>query len=189
MIRRMLPGNIKHRLLQMWRPIAMPTAALRLMPNFILIGGQRCGSTSLMKALAAHPWIVPALGKEVRFFDTHFSRGVAWYRVHFPCRAYRQICELVRGHTFLTGEATVSYIYHPDVPSRVQSTVPGVKLIAILRDPVDRAYSHYRHSVRHGFEDLSLRDALQAEAERLGQLNPSSNTITAALETYELYAY
>ena len=141
------------------------TGHLRLLPNFVIIGAQRCGTTSLYNYLVKHPCVAPAFQKEVHFFDNQFSKGVDWYRAHFPL--YKDRAEKTCKKSFVTGETSPYYIFHPHVPKRILETLPRVKLIALLRNPVDRAYSHYHQSVRRGIETLSFNDAIEREGERL----------------------
>jgi len=128
------------------------------MPDFIIIGGQRCGTTSLYSYLIEHPLIAPAAEKELHFFDLNFDKGVEWYESQFTPASQPQV---------LTGEASPYYIFHPLVPQRLHQLYPQVKPIALLRDPVDRAISHYYHEVRLGFESLTLEEAIASEAARL----------------------
>lgn len=125
-------------------------------PEFLVIGGMRCGTTSLFRFLVAHPDITPALGKELQYFTLHYRRGDRWYRGNFPDRGNR-----------LSFEASPYYLFDPAVPQRVAQTLPEVKLVALLRNPVDRAYSHYLHNRRRGVEPLPFGAAIQAEAARL----------------------
>jgi hypothetical protein len=127
-------------------------------PRFIIIGAQRCGTTSLYSYLIGHPYVASALQKEIHFFDLNFKKGVSWYRTQFP-----QLGE----QGFITGEGSPYYIFHPHVPKRIFDTVPRAKLILLLRNPVDRAYSHYHHEVKLGVEPLSFEDAIDREEERL----------------------
>lgn len=143
------------------------TSPIRLMPDFIIIGAQRCGTTSLYNYLTTHPCIVPAVMKEIHFFDLNFRKGVTWYRAHFPSLLYRYFVKQRQGQDIITGEASPYYFLHPLVPKRVSEILPRVKLIALLRNPVDRAYSHYYQMVGYGDEPLSFEDAIQREAERL----------------------
>jgi Sulfotransferase domain len=136
------------------------TGPLRGFPSVLIIGTQKGGSTSLFKYLEEHPDVLPPLGKEVHYFDFHYASGVNWYRGRFPY-AHR----LRRGA--LTLDATPYYMMHPLAPRRAADLLPGVKLIALLRNPVDRALSHYQHEVRGGRETLSFVDALDRESERL----------------------
>ena len=134
------------------------TAALRPLPDFLIIGAQKAGTTALYAYLRQHPQITGPSWKEVSFFDRHYAHGEAWYRGNFPntLRA--------RG---LVGEASPSYLFHPLAPGRVAAMVPDAKLVALVRNPVDRAFSHYQHEVALDREPLSFEDALEAEDERL----------------------
>jgi hypothetical protein len=148
----------------------LPTSPIRLNPNFIIIGGQKCGTTSLYNYLTQHPCIYPAIYKEAHFFDNYYSSfklGIHWYKAQFPSIVYQYYCKKVKKLEIITGEATPYYIFHPLAPKRVQKLIPNVKLIAILRNPVDRAYSHYYHSVKRGYETLSFEDAIEKEKKRL----------------------
>jgi hypothetical protein len=137
-------------------------------PDFIIIGGQRCGTTSLHRALERHPCIMPAGAKEIHFFDIHYGKGASWYRGFFPCAFYMTIMSRLKGCAVATGEASPYYFFHPLVPKRIHETVPDLKLILMLRNPVDRAYSQYHHEVRLGFEgQTSFAEALVREDERL----------------------
>jgi len=133
------------------------TAAARPLPDFLVLGAQKAGTTALYAYLRRHPGITGPSWKEVSFFDRHWTRGERWYRGNFPLRA--------RGA--LVGEASPSYLFHPLAPQRVRQVVPDARLVALLRNPVDRAYSHYHHEVALGREPLSFEDALEAEEERV----------------------
>ena len=139
------------------------TASVRIAPSFLILGAQRSGTTSLYRYLAQHPRIFPALRKEVHYFDFQYDKGRRWYLAHFPTATSR-----FRGNGRpVTGEATPYYLVHPLAPQRVWEFNPAMKLIVILRDPVERAFSHYNHEVRRGVETLDFRDAVDAEPERL----------------------
>lgn len=140
------------------------SARLRPLPDFLIIGAQRCGTTSLYHYLGAHPRVLPALDKEVHFLSMHWTRGEGWYRAHFPLRARKAGR---RPTAPLTFEATPYYLFHPLAPPRAAELVPDAKLLVLLRDPVTRAWSHYRHMVRLGLEPLSFREAIEAEPVRL----------------------
>ena len=143
------------------------TRGSRVLPDFLILGGQRCGSTSLYDMLCGHPDVMPASHKEPHFFDNNHLRGEQFYRRLFPLRMHVRARERRLGRRVVTGEATTYYLAHPAVPARVRAMLPNVRLIAIVRDPVDRAYSHYQLSVREGREPLSFEEALAAEPERL----------------------
>jgi len=138
----------------------------RGLPDFLVIGAQRSGTTTLFYDLCRHPQVAGSPVKEVHFFDHHFARGVDWYRSFFPPTAAQERTRR-RGGDLLGGEATPNYLFHPAAPGRAAETVPHARLIAILRDPVGRAYSHYRKSVERRVERLSFEEALAAEEGRL----------------------
>ncbi len=132
----------------------------------MIIGTQRGGTTSLFHYLEAHPCIRSAVNKDLHFFDRKYNKGLAWYRGHFPTGIEKYYAQKIRGHAFLTGEASPSYLFHPHAPGRVAKAVPHVKLIVLLRNPVSRAYSQYHHAVELGHETLSFEEAIQGEEER-----------------------
>jgi hypothetical protein len=119
--------------------------------------------------LVQHPNVLGAQEKEVHFFDTpDFAKGINWYRAHFELRVQQRYSERVAGRKALTGEASPYYMFYPHAAERIANALPNVKLIVMLRNPVDRALSHYYHQVRKGREPLTFEAALDAEAERLG---------------------
>jgi Sulfotransferase domain len=147
---------------------ARPTAGLRLLPSYLIIGAQRAGTTSLHRYLVQHPAVRTMLRtKGVHFFDTSYGRGMAWYASRFPTRAYGWYVRRRHRTELVTGEASPYYLFHPHVPSRVAEHLPGVKLIVLLRDPVARAHSHFQHETARGFETLSFEEAVDAEPQRL----------------------
>ena len=132
------------------------TSFARPLPDFLILGAQKAGTTALYAYLRWHPGITGPSWKEVSYFDRHYRRGSSWYRGHFPLRPGER----------LVGEASPGYLFHPLAPKRVKATVPDAKLIALLRNPVDRAFSHYHHEVALGREPLSFEQAIEAEPER-----------------------
>jgi O-antigen/teichoic acid export membrane protein len=147
------------------RAYGKATAAFRPLPEFLLIGTKRGGTTSLAAYLHDHPDVAPlfpriAVPKGVRYFDDHYVEGPRWYRSHFPSSFAR------RGGR-IAGEATAHYLFDPRAAERAHRLVPNARIIALLRDPVERAYSHHRERTRQGFETLSFEEALAAEPGRL----------------------
>lgn len=136
--------------------------AARMRPSFLIVGAQRSGTTSLYSALVSHPRILPALRKEVHYFDFQYHKGSAWYLAHFPPST-----RWSRDEDVVTGEASPYYLVHPLAPERAQAFDPTMRIIAILRDPVLRAFSHYRRNRFRGQEPLGFEEALAAEPQRL----------------------
>lgn len=127
------------------------------LPDFLGLGVQKGGTTTLQQLLQQHPQVHLPPSKELQFFSLHASRGTGWYQQQFADAGDRACC----------GEITPYYIFHPEVPRRVQALLPKVKLILLLRDPVERALSQFFHSRRLGLEPLALEQALAAEEQRL----------------------
>ncbi len=147
------------------------TAKLYVLPDMIIIGAMKCGTTSLFRYLAEHPDFFPPMTKEIHFFDSKYDQGLDWYRRRFPTKIKRLTCRL-RGRRIITGEASPYYMFHPHAMRRIASILPTVKLIVLLRNPVDRAYSHYHYEVKHGREQLTFEEAIDAEPGRLaGELD------------------
>ena len=137
-------------------------SAARPLPDFLVIGAQKSGSTTLYDYLVQHPDVRAALTKEVHYFDNNFRRGTGWYRSNFPLAPRRQ-------RSWLTGEASPYYLLHPLVPGRAASTVPAAKLLVTLRHPVDRTYSHYQHERAKGYETLPFAEAIAQEELRTAE--------------------
>jgi hypothetical protein len=152
------------------RPWSLLTARERLLPSFLVVGAQKAGTTSLNAYLGGHPQVVLPRRKELHFFDQRYHLGALYYRSHFPMRA-----QMERRGARVTGEATPYYLFHPDVPARVAETCPGVKLIVLLRRPVDRAFSHYQHQVRRGRERRTFEEAVAEELRRCASGAPEEN--------------
>jgi hypothetical protein len=134
------------------------TAFRRPLPDFLIIGAQKAGTTSLHEYLCEHPMVSSSTTKEVHYFDLAYHRGQPWYRAHFHASG-------PAGE--ITGESSPYYLFHPLVPERVAGDLPESRLIIILRNPVDRTYSHYNHERALGYETLEFEDAIEREGERL----------------------
>ena len=157
-----------------------PTARWRAAPDFLLIGAQRSGTTSLYRYLAAHPAIAPPLRKEIHYFTLHHERGEAWYRAHFPMARHRR-------RTF---EATPYYLFHPAASTRAAASVPDAQIVVALRDPVTRAFSQWQHNASRGLEHLGFEAALDAEDDRLaGEAQRLLTDATYRSDTHRLWSY
>jgi hypothetical protein len=115
------------------------------MPDFLIIGTMKGGTTSLYHYLLTHPQIAAATRKEVHFFDKNFHRGIAWYRTQFPSLIQCDMAETRQGQRVITGEATPNYLFHPHAPARAALVVPKAKLI-VLHDGQQRAAFCPAHS-------------------------------------------
>jgi Sulfotransferase domain len=144
----------------------LATASDRLLPNTIILGAQKAGTTTLFALLSRHPCVVTSFTKEVHFFDVHQDRGIKWYRAHFPTT--RQAEELaLEGLPQAVLEASPYYLFHPSVPDRLAETIPDARFVVLLRDPVVRAWSHYWHERTRGYEWRSPEAAFKREGQRL----------------------
>ena len=147
------------------------TANSRILPSFIIIGEAKCGTTSLYNYMIQHPNIKSALTKEINYFNWNYKRGVNWYKGHFPTTLEKKI-QGRNNELFLTGEATPLYLFHSLVPKRIFDVLPKIKIIICLRNPVNRAYSHYNDlGVRLGNEKRSFDEAVQSEMESIKEMN------------------
>jgi len=165
------------------------TARQRMLPDFVILGGQRCGTSSLYKYLGRHPGIAPSLRKEIEYFSIDYGKGENWYRAHFPLRL-RRLAYRVMGRPLLTFEATPDYLFDPRAPERLKELIPDARLIVLLREPVDRAFSHFHHMARLGLEDLSFPDAIAAEESRLaGQLEEMERDPLSRVLPFRRYSY
>jgi hypothetical protein len=138
--------------------VAAPGMRLVQAPDFAIIGTQRGGTTSLHAYLRAHPLVRTPSTKELHYITDRFVRGRDWYAGQFPAQL---------GPGELTGESTPYALFHPLAPQRLRAVAPNVKLIVLLRNPVERAYSHYLLERSRGDESLSFAEALAADAARL----------------------
>ncbi len=158
----------------------------RSLPDFMIIGAQKAGTTSLFDYLSQHPQLAPAFKKEVHFFDgginpdiETYPEGAGWYQSHFPLK-------ISLGSGAKVYEASPLYIFNPLVPQRIYRDLPNVKIIAMLRNPTERAISHYFHVKQRGKEPLSIMEALFAEDERLQKIIESRDYKNI---DYRLYSY
>ncbi|KUL36621.1 sulfotransferase domain-containing protein [Actinoplanes awajinensis] len=150
---RKLPAPMKRVVHLGSRSYGRLTSERRMLPSFLICGGQRCGTTSLYRALAAHPVVLKAvLHKGVHYFDTSYERGIDWYRAHFPSRRSAEKIAEKYGVPAQTFESAPYYMYHPQAVARIAGDLPFAKLVVLVRDPVERAYSQHHHEVARGFE-------------------------------------
>ncbi len=142
------------------------TSYKRVLPDFLIIGAAKAGTTSLYNYLLQHPQVAPCFRKEVHYFDRKYNKGLKWYKSHFPLSS-----EMNVQLKMVTGESSPYYLYHPLAAERVSKTLPSVRLFCMLRNPIDRAISNYNHRVRAGFESLPIEEAFAIEKERISGEN------------------
>jgi Sulfotransferase domain len=162
-----LPDGLKRAKAYVRPTFRKATSRSRSLPDFMIIGAQKAGTTSLYRYLRAHPDVVvePGVG-EIHFFDNHWDEGEAFYRSHFP-RTARMAARTKTSRVAVTGEKTPYYLFHPLSPARAAATVPDAKLVALLRNPPDRAASQHKMNFNMGLETLSFADAIDAEPRRV----------------------
>lgn len=164
------------------RNIYALTGPIRSLPDFIIIGTARSGTTSLYYDICQHPCVLPAAYDELGYFDSNFHLGLNWYRSLFPTLFSKWLVKQKKQFA-ITGEDTPFYIWDPIVAKRILKNLPKIKLIVLLRNPVDRAYSNYHLGVRAGTENLSFEDAIKVEIKRLEEINEESKS---SIEKYAI---
>jgi Sulfotransferase domain len=139
-----------------------------MLPSFLIVGAQRSGTTSMYRALSQHDAVLKAvLHKGIHYFDIDYHRGMGWYQGHFPLRARARRVQRSVGTAPVTFESSPYYMFHPLAAQRIAKDLPGVKLLVLLRDPVERAYSAHAHELARGYETERFERALELEASRL----------------------
>lgn len=151
----------------------LPLAAWRSVPDVLIVGAQRSGTTSLYRHLSGHPSLLwSPMVKSPHWLDVRYDRPERWYRAHYPLDwSLRR-----HGERRLTAEASPYFLFHPTVPERIGDHLPDARMLAILRDPTDRAWSHYQHERARGYEDLDFAAALDAEERRIAPERPHLST-------------
>lgn len=157
--------TVKVALKSLRRAAAQATRRWRTLPDYLIVGTQKGGTSSLYNYLCMHPDVAAATQKEIHYFSHHMAEGVEWYRGHFATEAFLATATRLRGRRPLTGETSPDYLFHPYVAERAMRLLPEARLLAILRNPVDRAFSHYRHRVRKGLETRTFEAAIAGDLE------------------------
>ena len=138
------------------------TGPFRVLPDFIIIGSMKCGTTSLYYDICEHPCVSAAAYDEIGFFDSNFHLGLNWYRSMFPTK--RQIEGVRRKEgVAITGEDTPFYFWNPVAAKRIQKLLPNIKLITILRNPIYRAYSEYQDQASNESDFPSFETVIENE--------------------------
>lgn len=173
-----------------------PARRARMLPSFLMIGAERSGTTSMFHVLRQHPALFSSTlpRKEVHYFDHKYNLGLGWYQCHFPLIPRARFTARGAGDP-VAFEATPNYMFHPLAAERIQHDLPGARLLVMVRDPVERAYSAHAHQVGFGFETESFERAmeledtrLQGEAERLAA-DPAYYSFSHCHYTYRARGY
>ena len=141
------------------------TSSIRVLPDFILIGGTRSGVMTLTKYIHEHPNVYTV--RNIHFFEYTSTNNIEWYKRHFPTSLWKNYFKSRYNQKLVVGESTGTYLFHPDVPKRIREHVPNVKLIAMLRNPIKSCYSTYNHYRNEGLESASFENAIKMEIERI----------------------
>ncbi len=146
-VRERAPQRLQEAVRRGYVGVGVATGRLRSTPDFLVIGAHRCGTTSLFKALSAHPQLLrPPVNKGTDYFTLHYHRNPNWYRGHFPLTLPGRLRTARYGGP-LVFEACTYYLFHPFAMERIARDLPHVKLVVMLRDPVERAFSAYKHEL------------------------------------------
>lgn len=161
-----------------------------MLPTLLVVGAQRCGTTSMVKALSQHPSVLPLWYKGVHYFDVQYDRGMPWYQSHFPLNATASLVRRRTGREPVTLESAPYYMFHPLAGERIARDLPGVRLLVLVRDPVERAYSAHAHETARGFETEPFEKALQLERQRTdGEAERLAADPTAGSFSHQHHSY
>jgi hypothetical protein len=149
--------------------VAGPTHQARMLPGFLMVGAERCGTSFMHQLLRQHPLVFSPVipRKELHYFDLAYHRGLAWYQSHFPLRARANLMTRRAGAPPVAYEATPDYMFYPPCAERIYRDLPDAKLLVLVNDPVKRAYSAYHHRVGRGFEKETFERAIELEDARI----------------------
>ena len=150
------------------------TSSIRILPSFIIVGAVRCGTTSLYYNICEHSSVLPASYDEIGYFDSNYELGINWYKSMFPTKFQKEKIELKTG-ICITGEDTPFYFWDKKAIKRIKQDIPEVKIIILMRNPIDRAYSNYHLGVRLGAESLTFEESIKKEMELLIKNNELEN--------------
>jgi hypothetical protein len=149
------------------------------LPRFVVLGTQKGGTTTLHHQLQLHPQVFLPECKELQFFSLHYAKGLDWYAAQFAPASPDQLC----------GDITPYYLFHPEVPTRLRECLPEARLVALLRDPVERALSGLFHSIRLGLEPEGVEQALALESRRLAGAEGVLRAADGVHRSHQVHSY
>jgi hypothetical protein len=147
------------------------TARSHALPDFVVIGSQKAGTTSLASYFRRHPDVFFAERNEIHYFDWSFDRSLSWYRAWFERQSVIDAHERATGRPARVGEKTPDYLVIPDAPARLKAVLPDARLVVALREPASRAHSQWSMNRRQGWESLPFDEAIGAEESRLASVD------------------
>ena len=139
------------------------SSGYRVQPDFFIIGVQKGGTTSLFHYLSTHPQVASILRKDPFYYLWNFNKGLDWYRSNFPFKSEIEAKSRRAGQKCLVYEASTHYIFYPQAAHRILKDCTDPKFILVLRDPVERAFSHWRHRKRRGEEARGFEECISHE--------------------------
>jgi hypothetical protein len=135
-----------------------------MLPNFLIVGSMKCGTSALFRGVVNHDDVFGAKGKELHYFDRNYEKGPEWYMAHFA--DHGGATAVGEGTPYLSGDPSMDLIVND---------LPHARMVAIVRQPVDRAYSHYWHNRRREREERPFVEAFKADAGRAEASGPWMN--------------
>lgn len=162
----LVPIGMRRFLVKARHRVRVLTARWRVVPDFVIIGCQRGGTSSLYRYLGLHPQISPSLRKETEYFTAKYPEGESWYRAHFPLQLRHRVAGLF-GRRRITFEATPDYMVDPRAPRRCRELLPDARFVVLLREPGERALSQFHHNKRLGLETETFKRAIELEVSRI----------------------
>ena len=146
------------------------TKSIRIKPTYLIIGASRSGTTAMYDYLSKNRYGYRAPHKELHFFDKYFHKGFQWYKGNFPTIFHKFYFEKILHKKIVAGEATARYLLLPIVAKRISECIPDIKLIVMVRNPIERTFSHYRRQFEKDNESRTFEDVVDAEIEYLSSL-------------------
>lgn len=184
-----LPRKLRRLTRKAWLDVRHYNDKNNALPDFYVIGSMKSGTTTLYMHLESHPEVYPATLKEVHYFNTHRDLGERFFRSHFPARSALSECSNSWGRQ-IVGEATPDYIFHPAAPAICHGLTPNARFVLLMRNPVDRAFSHWKQGKRFEFESESFDRAIALEEARLsGESKKLEEDIHYYSYRHQMYSY
>ena len=163
-----------------WPNFRADTARFRSSPSFLILGADQSGTTTLWRYLGKHRQVLPSTRRNVGYFGDSFYQGANWYRSHFPLKGTLAARSQLLKAPCITGECSNHYLWTAASAPRIQSELPSVKLLVMLRDPVARAVAHHRHNTAIGIERRNFERCVGVDLELIERLGSSNRAVPAA---------